>query len=349
MPAISAELLKNFLQGVCSEEEAAIVEAYFEQHPDELFLLDEYEAAQDGAGLPVGYREEMREVVSAATLPKQRAWFVVLRPYLAAAVALFLLACWWLMRPAPEKPVGKHEEQLASIWVGKYNQGNKRLRILLPDSSEAVLSPGTSIHYRTDFGHYDEREVKVEGHVVFTVIREKEMPFVVSTENVRTTVLGTIFEVMAEKKSDQIKVRLVEGNLVVRIDPVRKDSARKYFLSPGQEFVYGKWNNSVVVRRFGSPGGGNSAPRLSRLSLAEDSLHNWYMFNNQSLAEVFDQLALLYNVDIDYSGADLRNKFFIGKLEKKDSLSKIMSDIARLNHLSVAIKDGKYIVAKQKR
>jgi hypothetical protein len=71
------------------------------------------------------------------------------------------------------------------------------------------------------------------------------------------------------------------------------------------------------------------------------------MFNNQSLAEVFDQLALLYNVDIQYSSAELRNKFFIGRLEKKDSLSKIMRDIARLNHLSLTIGDGKYIVKRQ--
>jgi hypothetical protein len=173
------------------------------------------------------------------------------------------------------------------------------------------------------------------------------MPFVVSTENVRTTVLGTIFEVTAEKNSDQIKVRLVEGNLIVHVDAVHKDSAKKYFLSPGEEFVYGKWNNSVVVRKFVVHGGGYAAPMLSRLPTGQDSLHNWYMFNNQSLAEVFDQLALLYNVDIQYSGADLRNKYFIGRLEMKDSLIKIMRDIVRLNHLSLIVRGGQYIVTKQ--
>jgi ferric-dicitrate binding protein FerR (iron transport regulator) len=348
MPAISAALLEKFLKGICSEEEAAIVEAYFEQNPDEIFLLDEYEAGREGPELPAGYREEMREAISAATLEKQKSRLLVLRPYLSAAVALLLLACWWLLRPAADKKVSKPQERLAVIWVGQHNSDSKKLKVQLPDSSEAVLYPGTTISYRKDFGHYDQREVKVEGQVIFTVIKDKEMPFVVATENVRTTVLGTIFEVTAEKSSDQIKVRLMEGNLLVRVDRVARDSAKKYFLSPGQEFVYGKWNNSVVVRKFESHGGGYAVPRLSRLPVGQDSLHNWYMFNNQSLSEVFDQLALLYDVDIEYSGADLRNKFFIGKLERKDSLSKIMSDIARLNHLSVTIKGGKYIVAKQK-
>ena len=347
MPPISKELLSKFLSGLCTEEEVAIVEAYFEQYPDEVFLLDEYEAAQEGPELPEGYREEMRAAISAATLPKQRNRIMALRPYLAAAVVLLLSVCWWLLRPAADKKGGKPVEQLAAVWVGKHNSDSKRLAVQLPDSSEAILAPGTTIRYRKDFGHYDQREVKVEGQVVFTVIKDKQMPFVVSTENVRTTVLGTVFEVTAEKDSGQIKVRLVEGNLIVRVDPVSKDSAKKYFLSPGEEFVYGKWNNSVVVRKFIVHGGGNAAFRLSRLPSGQDSLHNWYMFNNQSLAEVFDQLALLYNVDIQYSNADLRNKFFIGRLEKKDSLSKIMRDIARLNHLSLTIEDGKYIVKRQ--
>jgi transmembrane sensor len=347
MPSFSAALLEKFLKGLCTEEEAAIVEAYFEQNPDEVSLLDEYEEAQEGPELPEGYREEMREAISAATLEKQRNRLRVLRPYLAAAVALFLLASWWLLRPAADKKEGKPEEQLAAIWVGKHNSDSKRLTVQLPDSSEAALAPGATIRYRKDFGHYDQREVKVEGQVVFTVIKDKQMPFVVCTENVRTTVLGTIFAVTAEKNGDQIKVRLVEGNLIVRVDPVRKDSAKKYFLSPGEEFVYGKWNNSVVVRKFIVHGGGYASPRLSRLPDGRDSLHNWYMFNNQSLGEVFDQLALLYNVDIQYSSAELRNKFFIGRLEKKDSLSKIMRDIARLNHLSLTIGDGKYIVKRQ--
>ena len=347
MPPISKELLSKFLSGLCTEEEVAIVEAYFEQYPDEVFLLDEYEAAQEGPEMPVSYYEEMREIISAATLPKRRSRFLVLRPYLAAAVALFVLVCVWLLRPAADSKKGKPENQLAVIWEGKRNSGNKKLKVRLPDSSEAILSPGTTIRYRRDFGYYNQREVKVEGEVVFTVIKDKQMPFVVSTEKIRTTVLGTIFEVTAEKSSDQIKVRLMEGNLLVRVDQVSEDSVKKYFLSPGEEFVYGKRNNSVVVQKFAVHRGGYAAPLLNRLPLGQDNPHNWYMFNNQSLAEVFDQLALVYNVDIRYNPADLRNKFFIGRLEKIDSLSKIMRDIARLNHLSVTLENGQYIVKKQ--
>jgi hypothetical protein len=72
------------------------------------------------------------------------------------------------------------------------------------------------------------------------------------------------------------------------------------------------------------------------------------MFNNQALPDVLDQLSAIYNVEIQYSTEDLRQKYFIGKLEKKDSLSKILRDIALLNHLSVTNQNGRYIIKKQK-
>ena len=192
------------------------------------------------------------------------------------------------------------------------------------------------------------REVHVEGQATFTVIKDKNIPFVVYSEGLQTTVMGTIFEVTAEKGSDHIKVRLLEGNLIVGVDSLVKDSTRKYYLSPGQELIYGKWNKSVVIQKITPAGGGGYAySRINRLPGHPDSLSNWYMFNNQSLADVFDQISILYNIDIQYSSVDLRHKYFIGKLEKKDSLSKIMRDIALLNHLSVTVLDGRYIVRKR--
>ena len=72
------------------------------------------------------------------------------------------------------------------------------------------------------------------------------------------------------------------------------------------------------------------------------------MFNNQSLADVFDQLSAIYNVDIEYTHSEIKDMYFIGKLEKKDSLNEIISDIAILNHLSVTTSNGRYIIKKGK-
>jgi hypothetical protein len=112
--------------------------------------------------------------------------------------------------------------------------------------------------------------------------------------------------------------------------------------------VYKRGDRSVVVREFDHKGEAYAVHRAKQLPVREESLANWYMFNDQELADVFDQLSIIYNVEIQYSSSDLRNKYFIGKLDKHDSLNEILKDIALLNHLSVIEREGCYIIRKGK-
>jgi hypothetical protein len=72
------------------------------------------------------------------------------------------------------------------------------------------------------------------------------------------------------------------------------------------------------------------------------------MFNNQPLAKVFDQLQDMYNVEIDYTAEEVRNKYFIGKFNRTDSLERILGQIATLNNLKVVKESGKFMIRKQK-
>lgn len=339
MREISEELLDRYFKGLCTEEEVAMVEAS---------LLEDYEESDALTPLPEGYKEEMLEAIVSETAVKRVPRIRHIKVLKAAACMLLLVAAWMVLTLREKKEKAIEKPQLAVVWVGKHNADKKKVRVQLPDSSEMVLSPGATVRYRKEFEQNNRREVQVEGQATFTVIKDKEIPFIVYSEGLQTMVMGTIFEVTAEKGSDQIKVRLLEGNLIVGLDSLVKDSTRKYFLSPGQELIYGKWNKSVVIQKIQPAGGGGYAySRVNRLPGHPDSLSNWYMFNNQPLADVFDQISILYNIDIQYSSAELRNKYFIGKLERKDSLSKIMRDITLLNHLSVTVLDGRYIIRKR--
>jgi hypothetical protein len=74
---------------------------------------------------------------------------------------------------------------------------------------------------------------------------------------------------------------------------------------------------------------------------------DWYMFNNQSLAQVFDQLSEMYDVKIQYKESDLKGLYFIARFDKADSLEEIMNDIALLNGLSIHRQENTYIVQKK--
>lgn len=353
MEKISDELIERFEKGLCSEEEAKMVWEYFHQHPDEKYLLNEFEQADSVTPLPPGYREEMLAFIGAATGAEKpmlaskrpfRSWVAVA----AAASVLLGIAGWYLLHTGRladrrTKPV----EQLAAIsWIDKDNPGKREMLLTLPDSSTVRLFAGTHIRYRQDLGHYDKREVEVIGKAAFEVMKNERQPFIVNNEGIYTTVLGTSFDVAGNPGSDQVKVKLYEGKVLVSLAQLASGNERKdYYLVPGQEFVFNRKNRDVAILEFGKEKNANTEMARNR-AVRPDSISNWYMFNNQTLADVFDQLSAIYNVKIQYSRKDISNKYFIGRLEKKDSLSKIIQDIALLNHLSVISHNGGYIIKR---
>ena len=92
MVPISKELLDRFLKGVCTEEEAVAVEAYFQEHPEDISLLDEYEAADAGTPLPGGTTGARCWLSFSGRQPvKDRAGFGVMRAWVGAAAAAVIL------------------------------------------------------------------------------------------------------------------------------------------------------------------------------------------------------------------------------------------------------------------
>lgn len=359
MQKISDELIEKFLSGNCTKEEAAMVSAYLKNNPDEQYLLNEYEQADGETPLPEGYREEMLAFISENTaetvggdadVSLRRGRLRPLWRWAAAAAAVILLFTGWFYLQPNNKMAGtKLAVRLvpAASWVENYNQGKNEMLLMLPDSSVVRLSPGARIRYRQAFGSDDPRDVQVTGKAFFDVAKNLNKPFTVYSDGLRTRVLGTSFDVNANPLSDKIKIKLYTGKVLVSLDSIAGvDERGDYFLSPGQELVFSKRTRDVAIHDPEKHT--DAAVAKAGHPVKVDTITNWYMFNNQTLAEVFDQLAAIYNVDIEYSRADIRNMYFIGKLERKDSLTDIIQDIALLNHLSVTSLNGKYIIKKGK-
>jgi len=348
MQKLPDELIEKFLSGNCTEEEIALVWNYLRKNPDESYLLKEFEQADGETPLPEGYKEEMLAYITertSETKGKVRrlrfVWYGV-----AAAVILVICKMWLLDQPAT-KASGDH---LASYeapkieWITKDNTGKKEILVFFPDSSKARLSPGARMRYRKGFGTTADRDVQVSGKAYFEVAKNQQRPFTLYSEGLQTSVLGTSFYVNANPYSDKVSVKLFTGK--VRVSLEDSTNEKYYYLEPGQELVFNKSSRNIAIN---SPVKHTEA-HIDRAAhaVSADTISNWYMFNNQSLADVFDQLSAIYNVDIEYSHNEIRDMYFIGKLEKKDSLSEIIRDIATLNHLSVTTSNGRYIIRKGK-
>jgi len=84
--------------------------------------------------------------------------------------------------------------------------------LYLPDSTRVTLAKGACLDYPFQFDS-DERAVKLTGKAFFDVQRNEQKPFVITTTNARTRVLGTQFTLLSTKEGKE-EIYLDEGSVV---------------------------------------------------------------------------------------------------------------------------------------
>ncbi|WP_062052766.1 FecR family protein [Aquimarina longa] len=104
----------------------------------------------------------------------------------------------------------------------------------LQDNSKIQLRSASVLEYPSFFAGKN-REVKlVNGEAYFKIASDPEHPFVVHTDSVNITVLGTQFNIANYPLQDQIMITLVEGKIQF------KSKEKTVILTPDQQLIYNK-------------------------------------------------------------------------------------------------------------
>ncbi len=229
------------------------------------------------------------------------------------------------------------------------NTTGKDVNVNMSDGSVVVLANNSEIRYVEPF--VNKRTINLTGKAFFKVAKGKAIPFIVGSGCITTTAIGTEFTVTAFDHADLMSVRLYEGKVVVK--PVNKADPRMkadVYMLPGQELLY-DYKKGVTVRNFRSETAKlketDKAPSvIDKLDAPTGTSGSWYMFNNQSLAQVLKSLSALYNVKIIYNEKDIKNIYFTGKYDKTESLDIILNRIATINELKITKDSAAFIITK---
>lgn len=118
------------------------------------------------------------------------------------------------------------------------------MNFVLPDSTNITLAPGAELRFSQSFNVKD-RNVYLSGESFFDVTRNEELPFVVSTDDFRVKVLGTVFNVRNGVNGDS-EVVLASGSVQIQnakgLDMVK--------LHPGQQALFDKESNSLEIHEI---------------------------------------------------------------------------------------------------
>ena len=110
----------------------------------------------------------------------------------------------------------------------------------LPDSSRVMLSGDSRLTYNAQFGKTN-RELSLRGEAFFRVKRDTSKPFIVETSLIQVEVLGTSFQVIAQKL--QAEVFVEKG----RVKITTQDKKQESILETGMSVKYGKKDRKLMI------------------------------------------------------------------------------------------------------
>ena len=112
---------------------------------------------------------------------------------------------------------------------------------------------------------------------------------------------------------------------------------RDIYLTSGRLLVYNKSTGKAEISSIISAAAYLPAEPQETITTGKGNVASGtFMFSNQSLSDVLDQLQKIYDQKIIYDKADIQNLSFIGKIDKTDALEDVLKSIALLNKLQLS-------------
>ncbi|MFD1872007.1 FecR family protein [Hymenobacter bucti] len=287
-------LLQRYLDGTCTPAEQAQVTQWYDQlQKADLRQLPSH--SQRSVEEAIWQRLRLTPAVPQPALRGRRAARLWQKRQLrwAAGLGLFVLGLGGLL------PYARHWQAAsaptaatsANGWTRHQNTTPQVQAFSLPDGSRVTLRPGSSLRY-PDALAGARREVYLEGEAFFQVHKNPARPFLVFTNQVVTTVLGTSFDVKAYPGQAQALVAVREGKVSVQPRETAQLEATPthpakggVLLLPNQQVVY-----SVASHRL----------KKELVNKPAVLVPQAFEFEERPVAEVLATLEKAYGVPIVY-------------------------------------------------
>ena len=237
------KLIDKYEKGLCTEQEKARVESFLQSFQDTESIPHAIDDQNPEKADKIF--DKILDEIGPQTKPvnQTRRYFIT-----TVLIVLGLLGLYWVYQGV-QAFLDADVEKENIIYAEVQTAEKERKTVQLPDGSRIQLNENTSLRYPKNLEEQANRTVYLEGEAYFDVASDSTRPFIAVSNSIRTTVLGTSFNIRARKTSSDITIALVEGS--VRVD--REESSNPRLLQPGETFFYSGKNNRDTI----SPTKGN--------------------------------------------------------------------------------------------
>jgi len=278
------ELIIAHCEGSISESDERSLRAWRESHPDHEQFFRSFESiwkvTQSNSS---SFQPQVETALTKVHRRMGRRLFIKHLSQVAAVI-LVLLGSWSVFHYMI--PESNYQQFVAGHQQTLY----------LPDSTKVILAEGARLTYPETFSK-GKRQVQLSGKAYFDVRHNAEQPFVITTQQAQTEVLGTRFTLIANPDGKEA-VFLDEGSIAYS----SKDwFGEKVILEPGQKATLKEGSITKVQQ-----------PHLNASSWATHQLR----FKDTPLRVLIKELQEHYGVTIQLQPDRIGHLRFTGKLSQ---------------------------------
>jgi len=223
-------------------------------------------------------------------------------PYAAAVVLVLTLASFlvFYFRSSPAHPVAAAP---VNPPADKY--------LVLSDGSKVMLHQNAHIEYPPEFNG-KTREVYLSGEAYFD-IRHDARPFIVHTGGIKTTVLGTAFNINALDRN--ITVTVTKGKV-----KVENDQGEYSILKRDEQITVDVFHNSLRKKAVNA----NEVITWKK---------SYILFNDISMGDAIQELEQRFHATINLRNPALANCSVTASFVRDETLEQIINVLSKINNM----------------
>lgn len=185
-------------------------------------------------------------------------------------------------------------------------------RVVLPDGSEVHLNSRSTLLYPRKFSRKN-RSVYLSGEANFKVKEDKKRPFIVKSNDIRVTVLGTEFDLLAYPEDSLVKVTLLSGKVEAAFNNLQGSAV----LEPNRQLVYNRNSRGSDIVR----------PDMESVTAWQ---RGEIVFKGTTLAEIVTVLERKYPYDFVYHDNLFRDDTYTFRFKDDAPLEEVMEIISNV-------------------
>ncbi|MFQ6601462.1 FecR family protein [Flavobacterium sp. C3NV] len=223
--------------------------------------------------------------------------------YMAAASILFLVGLGIYFKPAITA-----EKQLS------FKTSDTPKSIQLSDDSKIYLAANSSFQYPEKFMGEQRKVSLLKGNAFFEIAKDKKHPFIISSGEIKTRVVGTSFHIQMSKSKCEVIVLTGKVNVSTKGQSVD--------LVPNEEALF-------------------TAQKLTKQMAEKSYLVNWYntdvTLNQTTLKQVITVLQYKYGVSFQYENKLVLATPLTVFIKKDASLENVLEQINYITNLKFKV------------